>query len=311
MKPIHLIVLFALVCMPFLLNAQKIGVMWFTKSSMSDRVYNGFSEQFSKLAPNAEIEMNAAIPTIEEVDKIYQRYAGEKDAILFLRSHGAEYLKEHPIKIPGFIGAANDPVQLGIVPAIDAPPPNNITGVTYYLPVELQMKVFTRMIPGIKKVGLMLEEGHPGTPIDRANTREACEKFGLEYYESVSKTKDQLSGGVKKLLDQGIDIIIIANPKLVTDNTDIIIQAAGETPVVSYAETSIKKGALGGLAPSDEKLGMLLANAVYKVVVEKTPVEQVPIQYDKDPNLLINKEALKRYKIEIPMELLKTTKFVE
>ncbi len=311
MKTVRFIVLFILISLPIVLSAQKIGVMWYTKSSMSDRVYKGFSEQFAKLAPDADIEMNIAIPTTEEVDKIYQRYAGEKDAILFLRSHGAEYLKNHPIKIPGFIGAANDPVQLGIVPAIDAPPQNNITGVTYFLPVELQMKVFMKMITGVKKVGLMLEEGHPGTPIDRANTREACEKLGLEYFESVSKTKDQLAGGVKKLLDSGVDLIIIANPNLVTDNTDIIIKAAGEIPVVSYAETSIRKGALGGLTPSDEKLGMLLANAVYKVVVEKVPIEQVPIRYDEEPNLLINKEALKRYNIEVPMELLKTTKFVD
>ncbi len=311
MRPIHLLVLFMLLCMPFLLNAQKIGVMWYNNSNMAERVFQGFSEHFAKLAPGADIETIKAIQTMDEVDKIYQRYAGEKDAIIFLRTNGLEYMKDHPVKTPGFIGAANDPVQLGIVPSIDAAPQKNITGVTYFLPVELQMKVFMKMIPNIKKVGLMLEEGHPGTPIDRTNTQEACEKFGLEYYESVCKTKDQIAGGTKSLLDKGVDIIIIANPNLVTANTDIIVKAAGETPVVSYAESSIKKGALGGLAPSDEKLGMLLANAVYKVVVEKTPVEQVPIQYDKDPNLLINKEALKRYKIEIPMELLKTTKFVE
>ncbi len=311
MKPIHILLFVAIILSPIMLSAQKIGVMWYTKSSMSDRVYKGFSEHFAKLAPNVDIEKHPALTTLDEVDKIYKQFSGEKDAIIFLRSHGADYLQDHPISIPGFIGAANDPVQLGIVPAIDTPPGKNITGVTYFLPHELQMKVFSTMIPNIKKIGLMLEEGHPGTPIDRANTQAACKKYGIEYHESVCKTEDQLAGGVKKLLDQGVDLIIIANPNLVTDNTGIIIEAAGTTPVVSYAETSIRKGALGGLVPSDEKLGMLLANAVFKVVVEKVPITDVPIQYDQEPNLLINKEALKRYHIEVPLDLLKTTKFVE
>ncbi len=311
MRSILFFIILALICLPLYLSAQNIGVMWYTESSMSDRVFKGFTEQFSKLAPGVNIETHLAIESTEEVDKIYRKYASDKDGILFLRSHGAKYLKDHPIKVPGFIGAANNPVQLGIVPTLDAPPKQNITGVTYHLPVEFQMRVFMQMISGIKKIGLMLEEGHPGTPIDRANTEKACEELGIAYTESVCKTKDQLAGGVKKLLQQGVDVIIIANPNLVTDNTDIIVSAAGQTPVVSYAETSIKKGALGGLVPDDEKLGRLLANAVYKVVVEKIPIEEVPIQLDNEPKLLINRDALKRYQIEIPMDLLKQTKFVD
>ena len=290
--------------------AKKIGVMWYTKSVMAEQVYAAFEKRLQELAPEVDIELQAGIPDIETATSVYQRFAEEKDGVVFMRSQGARYLVMHPIDKPGFIGAANDPVDLGVLEALDAAPEKNITGVSYYIDITRKLQVFKTIFPEIQKVGLLLWEEHPATPIEWEGTEKGCDQIGLTLDTQICTTDGEVAAAAEKM-GREADLIIISSANRITDLTAAIMLAAGATPVVSFAENSVEAGALAGLTSDDAKLGGYLAEIVHKVIVQGVSVHDVPVRYDEEPLLLVNRKAMKKYGVELPESLQSTAKFID
>ncbi|MBN2297934.1 MAG: hypothetical protein JXM72_05045, partial [Deltaproteobacteria bacterium] len=226
-----------------ILHAKDLGVVWYTSSGMVDSVMEGFNEQIMKLAPDLNIEYQRAITSEDEFGKIVERFNREKDAMIVMRSHGAQWLVKHPPSIPAFIGACNNPLELGVVGNLDAPE-GNITGVTYFIPTMTQIKVFKAMIPNMNSLMLMVEEGHPSSPLDRKGTKTACESIGIAYHEAVCKSPEDIDAAVAEYKDK-VSVMVIGNQALIMDNTKRILGNSGKTPVVAFSSKPVKDGALG------------------------------------------------------------------
>ena len=103
---------------------------------------------------------------MEEGAALFKEFEASKSGIVFLRSNGAGFLGKASPRIPCFIGGCNDPRALGAVNNPSAPE-GNITGVTYYIPFAKRFDTIMKLFPNIKTVGVLLEKGHPGTPIEQ------------------------------------------------------------------------------------------------------------------------------------------------
>jgi putative tryptophan/tyrosine transport system substrate-binding protein len=280
---------------------KKIGVMWMTKSGMADRVARGFMGRIKELAPGVELEFEMALPDPVSTKRVYRRFQDEKDALIFLRSHGAEWLAANPPRIPSFIGAASNPERLGLMPDMSRPD-GLATGVTYYLPVARQFELYRQLFPELKSVGLLIMTGHPSSAIEDSETRAACEQFGIEYRVASCGDKPGLVTAVKQLRDQ-VDLFILGNQNLLIDNSAVVATIAGMTPVMSYSQKPIGKGALGGLVPDDAKLGALLAESVIDVLLGGKSVAEVPVKSDSSPRFLIDSRRLSQLGLTLPESL--------
>lgn len=267
---------------------KQVGVLWFEKSGMADKVLRGFAQRLSA-APGLVLEVKMALKTEEEAGKVYAEFLQTKDAVVFLRSHGAKYMLAHPPTKPAFIGAANNPVELGVIKD-PAKPEGNITGVTYYLPVAQQFTLYRQLWPKLAKVGLVLMKGHASTPIESAETAAAAKALGIAVAEVQPADKAELAAQVKKLVEEDkVELLVLGNQNLVFDNGPLIAQVAGKTPIMSLSEKPITaKAAIGGLVANDEKLGALLAESVIAVLVQNKPITEVPVKTDPSPRLILN-----------------------
>ena len=215
MKVMFVVACVTFICGPVLAEgSKKVGVMWISKSSMSERIIKGFKARIEEKAPDTRIEYKIEIPDELAALPIYERYQKEKDAIVFLRSNAIKFMLEHPPTKPSFFGACNNPVALGAVEDMNAPD-DKITGVTYYIPGTRKMGVFQKVFPDLGSVGILTEKGHPSSPIDRAETKAACEAAGIEYHQVICASKEELAEGVKSLVDKKVDIIIIGDQALI------------------------------------------------------------------------------------------------
>lgn len=289
---------------------KKIGVLWTTKSVMADRVLEGALKQLEIKAPGLEFEFKKELENDAAVDPVYQQWLKEKNALIFLRSDGAKYMKNNPPTIPAFIGACNSPDQLGAITNLNAPE-GNMTGVTYFIKAIQHLKLYKSIFPNMKSIGLLLMKGHAGTPVDQSETQAACKELGLEYNEVIMEKVEELEPTVSELAKK-VDLLIIGNQKLVMDNSGIIVKAAGERPVVSYAEAPVtRKDALIGLVASDEKLGRMLADSLVEVVINGKPVSSVPVKLDDQPRILLCLDKMKQWKVNIPLNILKIAEKIE
>lgn len=301
------------VCFPEVGTAQskKVAVIWDTKSAMADAVFLGFSSKFRQIAPDVELKVYRHLKNMEEAEKVYRDVEPTVDGIVFLRSAGAEFLaKQKPI-VPCFIGATNNPVDLGAVKNLNAPE-GMITGVTYFIPYEKRFQIIQSLFPNLKSVGLLVEKGHPGGPIDRRGTAEQCQRLQLGYHEAVVSNLNELLEGARNLAGK-VDLFIISSTRLAMDNVVNLLPVANasRTPMFAYADKPVKAGAVAGVAADDVKLGGMLAESVMDVVVKGKPVSQVPVKTDPNPRILINKGMMNSLGLKFPDAVLKEATFVD
>ena len=291
------------ICLSFILtpvhaeSTKNVGLLWVGKSSMQNRVLQGFMQGIKESSPRIHVEVKSQLKDFEEAAFVVARYAKQKDAIVFLRSSGAKFLAQNPLDIPSFIGGCNNPVSLGVTSSLNSPD-KGITGVTYYLPYEQHFSVIDDAFDNVKTIALLLEKGHPSAAIDARGTKEQADTRGMTLYTRFFDSKRALLSETKQLKSK-VDLFILGSQALIFDHAKEIVKSAGTVPVVTYAEKSIEGGAVLGLVPNDFKLGTMLADSVVDVLINGIPVNQIPIKTDPSPELRVNKAMIKFHRIEI------------
>ncbi len=289
--------------------ATEIGVAWAGKSGMANRVSDGFEQGMKELAPDIKIEYQKELGAIDDLAQVAKKWEKEKNGMVLIRSNAAEWLAKNPATIPTFIGGCNNPAELGAVKNLQAPE-GNITGVTYFLPVDSQFEIFRAILPDMKSVLLLLGKNNPSAVVDQAGTKAVCEKLGIAYNEKLCDTKEDAIAGVNEFKGK-VSVIIIGNQALHIDNAENIVKAAGNTPVFSYSSKPVSSGALGGFVADDKKLGYMLAESVVAVLKNGKAIKDVAVKVDPEPKFYINAKTAEALKIEIPFTILETATVIQ
>ena len=282
---------------------KKIAVMWQGKAGMPKRVSMGFLPAIKRIAPELHVTTKISIPTMQEAETIFRGFESSMSGIVFLRSNGAEFLSKANPKIPCFIGACNNPIDLGVVKDPEHPE-GNITGVTYFIPYEKRFQILRAVFPNVKSVCLLLQAGHPASPVDRAGTMAQCSKLGWAYNEVVASNAKELLENTKKLIGK-VDVVIISSTAVAIDNAVGIVGICNVNKVASfsYAADRARLGVALEVSADDEKLGVMLADSVVDVLVKGKPISSVPIKMDPDPRVLINEAAFTTIGAKMPKDL--------
>jgi putative tryptophan/tyrosine transport system substrate-binding protein len=285
-------------------EAKEIAVIWDTKSAMVNNVNMGLLAKLRELAPDLKINLYRELKDMEEAKKVFHQCESSMDGIVFLRSSGGQYLSTIQPKVPCFIGACNNPVEIGVVKNLNAPE-GMVTGVTYFIPYEIRFRIIKALFPNVKSLGLLVERGHPSGPIEQAGTREQCQRLGIAYHEVVASDLKELLEGTKNL--GKMDLFILTNTRIVMDNVASLLPIANpmRIPMFSFADKPVSSGAVAGIAADDLKLGAMLAQSVVDVVVHGKTVSQVPVKMDPAPKLTVNEGMMRGLGLQFPEAILK------
>jgi putative tryptophan/tyrosine transport system substrate-binding protein len=285
-------------------EAKEIAVIWDTKSAMVSNVVMGFLPKMRELAPDLKVSLYRELNNMEDVKRVFHECEPKVDGIVLLRSSGAKFLGTVTPKVPCFIGACNDPTELGVIKSLDAPE-GMVTGVTYAIPYKKRFDIILSLFPNTKSVALLAQKGHPSGPIEQAATKEECTRRGISYKEVVASDLNDLVSQTRSL--GKTDLIIVSNTQLVMDNVVSLLPIvnATKTPIFSYADKPVKSGAVAGIAADDTKLGAMLAESVVDVIVNRKPIAKVPVKMDPNPKLSINEGMMRSLGLQFPDNILK------
>jgi len=290
-------------------EAKEIAVIWDTKSAMVDELMMGFFATIRQLAPDLKVTPYRERKSMEEAKRVFQECETKVDGIVFLRSSGAEFLASVTPKVPCFVGACNNPQEIGVIKNLNAPE-GMVTGVTYFIPYNERFSIIRRLFPNVRSVALLVQRGHPSGPIEQAGTSAECKRLGISYKEVVASSLEELLNQTRNL--GGVDLLILTNTALVMDHVTSLLTVTNpqKTPMFSYADKPVKAGAVAGIAADDSKLGSMLAESVVEVVVRNKQISQVPVKLDPKPKLTINEGMMRSLGLNFPETVLKEATLV-
>jgi putative ABC transport system substrate-binding protein len=265
--------------------------------SQSARPYQdaltGFKDQLSKNGISSELE-------VVQLEGEISKAAG---AVEKVRSGGVDLvLALGSVAAGSVVGKAGEvPVVLGLVlEAGDVKGKGQVTGVTLDIPTDAVLQSIGRILPGMKKVGVLHSPGRTQGKVESAASTARSLSFTL-YSEKVEKPTDipvALEALAKKVeVLWGIHDDMVYNPQ--TAKQILLFCVQNKIPFVGLSDAWVKAGALFSVDADYREMGVQCAEMAGSIL-KGQKASTIPIVGPRKLNYSLNLKTAQHLKIEVP-----------
>jgi putative ABC transport system substrate-binding protein len=158
------------------------------------------------------------------------------DLIVAFGNPAVRAAKAATSEIPIVMIHVTDPVAQGFVKTL-ARPGGNLTGFVFFaVSPAKQVELFKEMVPGLRRVLVLIDPHDPGTPSQLAEIRKAAEVLKLKLTEQEATDQaglERVFGSIKR---EDIEGVVPASNNLHIKYTTLLIRLASEkrVPLASY-----------------------------------------------------------------------------
>jgi putative ABC transport system substrate-binding protein len=227
------------------------------------------------------------------------------DLIVAFGNPAVRAAKAATSEIPIVMIHVTDPVADGFVKTL-ARPGGNLTGFVFFaVSPAKQLELFKEMVPGLRRVLVLIDPHDPGTPSQLADIRKAAEVLKLKLTEQEATDQAGLERVFASITREGIDGVLPASNNLHIKFTTLLIRLASEkrVPLASYRKESVDQGALFSYAPDVAAVGRRAAMVADKILKGAKPAD-LPVEQPTKFELVINLKTAKALGLTIPPSLL-------
>ena len=223
------------------------------------------------------------------------------DLIYALSTTSGLTAKEAAPDVPVLV-LANDPVASGI---IDDPraPEANVTGVAFRVPPDRTLDVARQMGREITTVGFLWPGDDVGAEPVRDGLVKAADALGIDLVDESFVGSDEVAGAVEGMVEQGVQVVVIANASATVRAFDAIEAAttAARLPVLGNIESN--PFATVVLAPDLEAAYRQIGRQAVRLL-GGTAVADVPLEEPGEFRLTVRPSRAARIGVELPEQLL-------
>ncbi len=202
--------------------------------------------------------------------------------------------------IPILFASVTDPVGSEIVDSLERPG-GNATGVSNLTPSEPQFRMFEKIQPGLKRLGIIYSPGEANSLALNDEMKVSAQKMGIELVFAPALKTSDVSSAAMKLVDK-VDAFFVNNDAIALAAFGSIVQVAesGGKPVyVSDTDMVEKGGALAALGPNQYELGRQAGKMLVKVL-RGASVADMPVEFAKGRKVVVNQSVADKLKITLP-----------
>jgi putative ABC transport system substrate-binding protein len=279
--------------------------------SAADRYFGGFSEGMRELGYVAGRDYTfdgryadgnlARAPLLaEELVRL------NPDVIVSGTMAGVTTAKKLTDTIPIVSPSLVEPVGFGFA-ASHARPGGNVTGVL--LTVEdlpsKQLALMVEMVPGARKVGLLVNTNNPNNPSQRRNMEAAAHALGVSLLPLEVALPDDLHAALQTLTREEIKaVFVLTDAMFLSERKRIALFAmAVRLPTVFAAREHVEDGGLMSYGVDQRETWRRTATFVDKILKGAKPGD-LPIEFPTKLQLVINLTAAKGLGLTVPPMLL-------
>lgn len=200
--------------------------------------------------------------------------------------------------------SVTDPLGAGLVRSLDEPG-NNTSGVSNFVELEPQIKLFKEILPDMKKLGFIYNPGEANSIALIKKLQEICPNYGIELVLQTANKSADVPQSTASIASK-VEAIFISNDNTALSAMGSIVRVANKEKIpVFVSDTDIvPEGAVAALGPNQYQVGIMTAKMIYKVL-QGRDINQLPVEFPDTLELVINKKAADKIGLNITKEMLK------
>lgn len=237
---------------------------------------------------------------------------GTPTALAVAGTHDADPAR-HIMDVPVVFTEVTDPVGSRLVRRLD-PPGRNVTGVPHVAPLPTQLSVLRAYRP-FSRLGYIVNPAEVNTSLVREALGVLAAAQGFEIVDAAvpldargAPDATALPGLVKDLKARGADFLYVPpSTFLAFTHRDLVTQSALQAGLPTFCSTESivrRSHCLVGLFSNGANTGRFAGYKIAQILLDRVPVERVPIQTLQRFSLLINMPTAQALDLYPPLSLL-------
>ncbi len=293
-------------------TVKKIYISQFVEHPALDMttkgIIDGLEENGYKRGVNLDLRVESAQANAALASQIAAKFVGQgADVVVGVATVSAQsfikYAKDNKAKL--VFSSVTDPMQSELVQSLDKPG-NNISGVSNFVPLEPQIKLFQMIQPNLKRLGFLYNPSEANS-LSLIKTLEViCPKFGITLVLQIANKTSEVAQAATKLA-ANVDAIFISNDNTALSALQVIINSAAKVQVPVYVSDTdaVELGALAALGPNQYKIGLQTAKMIARVL-KGEDLSNMPVEFPISTELYLNEEAAAKLDIKLSDKLKST-----
>ena len=210
-------------------------------------------------------------------------------------------------RIPVAFGCVANPVESGILAALDRPTGANVSGTYTIPPVTRMFDLIQQVFPRARVVATMYNGSDSNSiALNALNKAEAIRR-GMTWAEIQITSSAEVLVAAQALVGR-VDTMLMPQDNMVASAFDAIVRVArgAKIPLFTYDPSAVERGAIAAFAQNQHQAGLDWAREVaVPILLGKPASEIVPVPY-KAYDLLVNTAGAEAADITLPPDLVKS-----
>lgn len=213
-----------------------------------------------------------------------------------------KYARKNQTKL--IFSSVTDPLQAGLIKELDKPG-NNTSGVSNFVKLEPQIKLFKQIQPSLKNLGILYNPGELNSISIVNNLEKISPEFNIKLVKQTANKTAEVAQAATKLASN-VDAIFISNDNTALSALQSIILAANKARIPVYVSDTdaVKLGALAALGPNQYQIGLQTGKMIARVLNGES-IANMPVEFPKQNDLCINEKIQNLPGVSIPQNIKK------
>ena len=209
--------------------------------------------------------------------------------------------------VPVVFGCVTNPVEAGIIPSLDKPSGDNVTGSYGFPPVARMFDVIRELCPDAKRIGTIYNAGESNSTTFARLSKAEAQRRGLTWVEVAISGSAEVKTAADSLVGR-VDALLLGQDNTVASAFDAVVKTAHDNklPLFSFDATAVQHGAVASFGQNQYQTGYDWAKELAVPVLlgrDAGTIVAVPYHaYD----LQLNAAAATAAGITLPAELIKS-----
>ena len=234
--------------------------------------------------------------------------SGQPAAVIAPNLLSASIVKAATRTVPVIFASHQEPIHGGLVDSLGKPG-GNLTGFTYYVPIDpKRLELLRQLAPGARRLGILGDHWWLHESGDTNVTMQAAAREGFVPSLFSARTVSELRAVLATSEARAMDAWYVPYAHLAIEEPQAVLDLFGplRKPAVFAATLFVDRG---GLISYQQRLtieeSVRLWATTIGLVLDGVPPGEIPVERPKAFELAINLDAARRLGITVPLSLLK------